>query len=330
AIAAVTVGLSLERLVSTPDRWGGSAELDVAEVLDDDLDRLAADPRVVALAEALSGSVEIDGERTPASAYRVWKGDVGPTVLAGRLPARVDEVCVGIRFAERHGLRVDDTLVVTAGDGPPRRLRVVGVGVVPSLDDGTRLSGGVVLHPDAIGTLAASEGFREGQLRVAPGTLDDLTADLGRDREIYPRGLPPEITVLDGLRPVPVAVATVLAIAVVLVLVHALRGARRRLRRDLAVLRALGVTAAGQAAVLAVVALRVVVPAVLLGVPLGYGVGRIVWHEVATGSGVGGDASLPAWVALLGALAVFVLAVGLTVPGRRTGRGGIAATLRVE
>ncbi|SHN46520.1 FtsX-like permease family protein [Cryptosporangium aurantiacum] len=328
AVAALTVGLSLDRLVSTPDRWGGSADLVVSDVLDEDLVRFRADPRVVGLAEALSGSVLIDGERVEAYAHRSWKGSVGPTVVDGRLPATVDEVCLGVRFAERHGLRVADTLTVTARDGTTRRLRVVGVGVGASLGDGSRLGGGVLLHPDTIGTVVLSEGYREGHLRVAPGALDDLVDDLGADREIYPRELPPEIGVLDGLRVVPSAVAAVMALAVVLVLLHALRGARRRSRRNLAVLGALGFTAAGQATVLAIVALRIALPAVLVGVPVGYGAGRIVWHEVATGSGVGGDAWLPVRIAVAGAVAVLGLAVVLAVAGRRTGRDRSARYLR--
>jgi len=326
AVAALTFDLSLDRLISTPGRWGGTADLIVADPLDGDLARLRADPRVTAVTEVSSGWVTLDGERVEAYAYRAVTGPVGATVVAGRLPADAGEVCVGVRLAERRGLRVGDAVTARAPDGSRRRLRIVGIGVGSHYDASNRLGAGVLLHPDAMGPVAASGEYRQAQIRAAPGATDDLVAAWGRDREVYPRELPPEIEVLRGLRPVSAVVAAVMAAAVVLVLLHTLRSGRRRARRDLAVLRALGVTGPGRWVVLAVVALRAVVPAVLAGVPLGFGVGRAVWHEVATGSGVGGDASLPVWVAVACAVAVPVVAVAVTVPGRLPVRPGSRGT----
>jgi putative ABC transport system permease protein len=70
---------------------------------------------------------------------------------------------------------------------------------------------------------------------------------------------------------------------------------------------------------------------VLVGVPLGLGVARVVWAEVATSTGVGGDVAVP--VALVAALGPLLLAGALAVtavPAARAVRTPPAAALAGE
>jgi ABC-type lipoprotein release transport system permease subunit len=80
-----------------------------------------------------------------------------------------------------------------------------------------------------------------------------------------------------------------------------------------------------------VAAAATVLPAVLIGVPLGLGVARVVWWEVATSTGVGGDVAVP--VALLLGIIGLVLAgalVATVIPARRAVRTPPAAVLAGE
>ena len=69
----------------------------------------------------------------------------------------------------------------------------------------------------------------------------------------------------------------------------------------------------------------------LLGVPLGLGLGRLLWHETADAIGVAGDVDVPvaALVALVpGALALAVLVA--VVPSVRAARVRPAEVLRAD
>jgi putative ABC transport system permease protein len=57
-------------------------------------------------------------------------------------------------------------------------------------------------------------------------------------------------------------------------------------------------------------ATALVVPALVIGLPVGVGTGRLVWHEVAVGAGVGGDALVPAgWLTTIVVAALLVACV---------------------
>jgi len=110
-----------------------------------------------------------------------------------------------------------------------------------------------------------------------------------------------------------------------------LLAAGRRHGRDLAVLTVLGATPGQVRATLAVAALATVLPAVLVGVPVGLGVARIVWWEVATSTGVGGDVAVPvmALVAIGPGLLVGAL-LAAALPAARAVRTPPAAVLAGE
>ena len=114
-------------------------------------------------------------------------------------------------------------------------------------------------------------------------------------------------------------------------MVHVLLAAGRRHGRDLAVLAVLGATPGQVRATLAVAAAATVLPAVLVGVPVGLGVARVVWWEVATSTGVGGDVAVP--VALIAGIGLMLLAGALlatVVPAGRAVRTPPAAVLAGE
>ena len=149
--------------------------------------------------------------------------------------------------------------------------------------------------------------------------------------EVHGTPTPPEIRNLGDLLMLPEVLAFVLAAVGAAAVVHVLLATGRRHRRDLAVLTALGATPGQVRATLAVAALATVLPAVVVGVPVGLGVARVVWWEVATSTGVGGDVAVPVALLLMigpGLVAGSLLAAA--IPAARAVRTPPAAVLAAE
>lgn len=310
-IAALAFGASLDRLVTTPERYGALADVIVVTPKDADLARLRADSRVAAFDLAFEGQVPLGDALITATAFDPQLASVGTTVVEGRLPATPDEVALGPRLAEQLELGVRDELVLGGrGGGHTVRLRIVGLAVLQPDNVGERLGMAAVLHPNALLRLASTPPYRVAQVRTVPGSAEALAADLERDLEIHRREPPAEVQTLHDIRMLPPALALLLGAGSAAVAVHGFRATRRRSTRQRALLRALGFTTGQIRTALAVMVGAVVVPALALGIPLGLALARLTWWEVASASAVAGDAKLPgatllaaATVALLGALA---------------------------
>jgi ABC-type lipoprotein release transport system permease subunit len=117
-------------------------------------------------------------------------------------------------------------------------------------------------------------------------------------------------------------------LAALVVAYTVITGARRH-RRDLAVLRAVGLERSGlrhalmwQGALLAGVILAI-------GLPLGLAVGVRVWRGVADGIGIDHAPSTPAWL-FLPAAGIVLAALLATVWVSRLRRGALVNALRAE
>jgi ABC-type lipoprotein release transport system permease subunit len=127
----------------------------------------------------------------------------------------------------------------------------------------------------------------------------------------------------------PEILALVLAAVAGAGLGHTLITTCRRHAHDVAVLAVLGGTPGQLRASLGVMAAATVLPALLLGVPLGVALARVLWWQVATGIGVAGDVALPSGLLLAIGPAVLLgaLLVAL-VPAERAARTPPATALR--
>ncbi len=331
AVAALTFGASLERLVTTPERYGSLADVIVVDPKEADLARLRADPRVVAFDQVLLGQVRFGEALIGATAFDPQLASVGTTVIEGHLPAAPDEVALGPRLAEQLGLRVGGELALgDRGGGHTTRLRIVGLATPQPSDDGERLGTVAVLHPNALLRMAPTPPYREAHVRAAPGSAEALAADLERDLEIYRRAQPPEVQTLHDIRDVPGVLAFLLTAGSAAGAVHGFRATRRRSIRQRALLRALGFTTGQIRTALAVMVGAIVVPALALGVSLGLALARLAWWEVASASAVAGDAKVLG-VALLTAATVAVLgALAWAITPRRDDSKPIGKVLRAE
>lgn len=331
AVAALTFGASLDRLVMTPERYGSVADVIVAGPKESDLAHLRADPRVAAVDLVLDGQVRLGDALIAAIAFDPRLASVGTTVVEGRLPATPDEVALGPRLAEQLGLAVGDELAVGGRDGGSDvRMRIVGLATPQPSDVGVRLGMAVVLHPEALLRLAPTPPYRVAHVGAIPGSAEVLAADLEGDLEIYRRTQPPEMQTLRDIGKLPDVLALLLAAGSAAVVVHGFRATLRRSTRQRALLRALGFTAGQIRTALAVMVGAVVIPALALGVPLGLALARLAWWEVASASAVAGDVKVPGVVLLATATVALVGALAWAVTPRRADSEPIGMVLRAE
>ncbi len=331
-VATAAFGASLQRLADTPARYGAAADLSVVDARDSDIKTLVADPRVAALDRVSSVSVTLGNESAPRTVVAVEhrKGDLPVEVVVGTPPSGRYEIALGPRAANRLGVGVGDFLTVTPPGATPTVLLVTGIVVVQAGGQGSLGEVGLVT-PLQLRDLASSEPVVSAEILAAPGQAESLTAELSSRWEVYRTGMPNEVRNLAEVLSLPKLLALVLAAVAVAGLVHAVLGTGRRHRRDLAVLAVLGATPWEVRATLAVAAAATVLPAVVVGLPLGLGLARVLWWQTATGVGVGGDLDVPvAMLVALGPLMLLSALLASVIPAVRTRRVPPAAVLAGE
>lgn len=324
-VAGATFGASLTRLETTPERWGWAGDLAVVDTTDEIQAELLADPRIGALTDIRATAVLLDGTVVPASSFEPITGSMGWTIIEGRALGADSEIVVGTKTASRLGLEVGDTVDVGG-----ENLRLVGLGVGPDVA-GDGLGTGVLLTHGTLREHAVRQDFREALLHAAPGVSPaDLAAELGERYEIEVRSPPAAVRDLAELGNLPELLGAFLCVLGAVALVHALVLTRTRRAGDLAVLQALGSTPRQAAAALVAMAATTAAIAVAVGLPLGWATARLVWGEVARGTGVAPDVVVPASVWLVAPATVAVAALLALVPAMAVLRSRPAALLRAE
>src|SRR5205814_9707787 len=163
-----------------------------------------------------------------------------------------------------------------------------------------------------------------------PAVVRQMTVLTGRGGFSGP-AVPVEVQRLTQIDQLPWILAGLLGLLATVAVGHALVTSVRRRCRDLAVLKTLGfervqvrATVAWQATTLAVIGL-------VVGIPLGVVVGKVIWGAVADNLGVSNAASVPVVVALVSLPAAVLLAnVIAALPAGAAARTLPAAVLRSE
>ncbi len=342
--ASLVFGASLNHLVRTPGlsgwNWdlmgfpnGGPNVAAASAKLDGYLD---GSPQVQGYAVGIVDSVRIGGAGVQTLALESRKGEVGPSVVEGRLAKGAGEIMLGRETAQKLGVGIGDSVEVTGSAGP-RRMRVVGRLVMPPLFYSTARPGqGAAL------SLAGAARVIEGPVdayavfvRLVPGVKQaSFVAEMKRRVGpvfIVPHQESQQIHTLGGAGSAPVVLAAVVALMAAATLGHTLITSIRRRRLDLAILKTLGFsrrqvssTVAWQATALAVVAL-------LIGIPLGVFTGRWAWILFADRLGVVRSPVVPVAAVLMAVPATIVVANLLAVvPGRIASRLKAGPVLRSE
>ncbi len=287
-----------------------------------------------------------------------WPGMV---LTAGQPPTSGTDVVLAPTTARALRAGVGSTVTFagqagTAGDTRTRTLRVTGLGFVPQTpyneyDSGAwvapagyqALFGGYNLNWDLLITLrrGADPGTVIPRLHRAleaaatsPAVLAQMRATgMGTTQNLFlsRAAQPQRIEQIRDIRVLPLMLGVFLALLAAGVLGHALTTTMRRRCRDVAALRAVGMTrrqsamiALTQATVLAIVGLA-------LGVPLGTALGRVLWRAVADSTPLAYRPPVAVLALALVAPAVLLAVNLIAAPAaRRTVRLRIADVLRSE
>lgn len=281
-VSASVYTASLDRLINSPSLFGSDYDVvlfpaDEAEPGHEfghiDLD----DPTIEAAAVARVAQVEVAGDTLEALVIDRVRGSAGGTVLRGRAPQGDEEVALGPATAKRLALETGDEMTITGARERP--MRIVGETVLPLMGQGAY--GDVMwLTPGAAERLGVEPYEPRLLLKLADGvTQDDLGAAIGDGGDAVP--LPDDVSNLDGVGQIPLALAIFGALLSGAVLALALVGIVRRRRHDLAILRTLGLRPRQIRGSVLAAALLMVVPGAVIGIAGGVVLGRAYWSTVS-------------------------------------------------
>jgi hypothetical protein len=356
-VGVAVVGENLQRLVDTPARWGTPWDVAVrtgalvpedpeaVTPLQPDREALLANDDIEAAAAVIhDDQITVNGVEAISVTFGAVKGVITPTVIEGREPRADDEIALARDTLSDIGVDVGSSVNVSSRSNKRARYRVVGVIAFPTIGEPSPVATGASFT--AKGGDRLRLGFRDSDDTGAPYVVirwaqgvdqRKALARLGVTEEAGFEGAavrptkPPEVNGLDDVRRFPLFVAAALILLGVIATTHALIVTVRRRRLELGVLSALGFTPAQRRTVVLAQATTIAVLALIVGIPLGAVVGRVVWSGIAGSMGLATDATFPLLVLAIGTLG-FVVALNLIAgfPAHTARRLRAAAALRSE
>jgi hypothetical protein len=348
-VGALTIDHGLNDALTHPLRAGVSWDATVTPLQTDltqtgvskgRVDSIAAVPGVDAAAVVSNLVSTVNGAGVPIYSVEQDAGSVQLVPTAGRGPRSDNEAAVGPATAKQLHIAIGDTIVVGS---LKRRVRVVGQALFPT-DVHSSFDEGLWLTPAELNSIEppVPPGDYTGPARVVavrfrPGANDGDTLALLTKTEgnnttgITPADVPPELINLRNVRPLPRLLAGFLALLAVVAVGHVLSTSVRRRRRDFAILRSLGMTRRNVRTIVNMHGSAIGIAGLIVGIPLGLAVGRIVWHMVTNRVPL----EFVAPLALIALVVVVPITIGVVnllalLPARRAGRLHPATELRTE
>jgi ABC-type lipoprotein release transport system permease subunit len=344
AVAALMVSASISRLQTDPSLIGqGQGRVidsgESVDVYDRALPLLENDRRVAMLAGVhLIFGISVGRTRDlPVLAYDIKRGDLGASVVSGRIAHRSNEVALGPATLDQLGKSVGDH-VELRGETGAVSFRIVGVVLFPEGDFDH--ASGIALTASGADRLVG-DSHNAGALHQIVFDWADGTDTRAADQQLSASGLqvltndnalkPASVTNLGQVTTLPRYLAAFLAIMSLATLGHALSVSVRRRSREIATMRALGMTPRASGAVVVSHAVTLAGIAIVVGVPVGLAIGTRIWRPIAEGAHVVVRSVTPgSWIAMH-VLAIVIATCLLTaVPAWRAIRLRAADTLRDE
>ena len=365
---AVVFGASLNGLITHPAQYGWNwgvliqAEGGYGNWTPGALAKLIdGQPEVTGWSELGFSSVPLGrgGTIVPILGVQRHSGAVEPPTTSGHSINGSGQIELGTVTMRQLGVHVGQT--IPAGAGPHRTwLTVVGTVTLPSFgvarSDHVSLGRGAMMSEDELLTVlgVTSAEMKQAQVSsqaapsavaidLAPGTTGSQRARLvSRITSANPDGTPGGTYQLTQFKAAaienasqmggqPLALALGLAAAAVLSLAVTVLADVRRRRRELALLKALGMTRRQVRAIVAWQTSITLGIAVLIGIPLGIVAGRLAWRAFAGSLGVAPVTVVPVLIAVVGAAALLIAGNVLTsAPGAIAARTSPSIALRAE
>jgi ABC-type antimicrobial peptide transport system permease subunit len=363
--AAAIFGASLIGLVSTPHRYGENWDQELntgfqGVSLAFAAKALKAEPLITDYAAGDTGQLSIGQVTVPAIGIDPVRGGGYLTLLAGREPSGPGEIALGRQTMHTLHRTIGQTVQVAVswatgaqGSAARRTMRIVGEAVfpdfgLPGLSD-TDLGTGALVSAALLSTPAPATGcsahvtcYDFFLLRYPQGTDTGVTAATLRKAAaaagcpisactVTSDQRPGDITNFAAIRDTPLVLGAVLAVLAIGTLAHVLLTSVRRRRRDLAVLKTLGLSRAQVQRIVAWQATALAAAALLIGLPLGVLAGRWAWVVFANAAGVSGTPVVQVPLILAAVPGTLLLAVIISAwPGWNAARLRPAAVLRTE
>jgi hypothetical protein len=365
-VIAVVFGTSLTGLTTHPARFGWNwnvliqAEGGYGNWYPATMNRLIEGHRDVTGWSSFGfGQLPVDGTVIPVLGLQHNRGSVEPPTTSGAPLTSNGQIELGSVTLRQLGKHVGDT--VLAGVRPYRqRLRIVGTVTLPSfgvaltehvsLGRGAMLSEHDLLRAQGLSTAPPTSDNTESQadpsavaIDLAPGTSAAQRARLVHWITSHnPDGTPGGTYELTRYRAAaienasqmggqPLLLALGLAAAALLSLALTVLSSVRRRRRELALLKALGMIRRQIRAVVAWQTTLTLTVAVVVGAPLGVAGGRWAWHAFASSLGVVPVTVVPALLLVAGAAVLLAIGNVLTAgPATVAARTPPAGALRAE
>ncbi|MEP7178689.1 MAG: FtsX-like permease family protein [Pseudonocardiales bacterium] len=346
-LAAFTFAAGVSDAARHPERFGRSYQLEVVfgfgghdfSPAKPVLLALAADPDVVGVTNLRVGAGTSGAVTVVTNSYDPVGKPVPIVLTDGAIPAEDNEVVLAPSTARDLGVTVGSSIPMS-GDRGTRVLHVVGVGYgvqssTTSYDSGAWVTAGA--YDRIFG------GFKEhgGLLAVRPGTEPTrLIARLQRAGArveggggplIIPAFVPVQVREIDDVQVLPLVLGGLLILIAVAAVGQTLLVTLRSRKRDVAILRVLGMTPGQSRSVVMAQSLVYVVTGLLVGIPVGLAAGRALWRVAADIMPLQYEPPVPVWALLLVVPAGLLGAVLLSgAPGHRAARLRLADVLRAE
>jgi ABC-type antimicrobial peptide transport system permease subunit len=334
-VGTLTFGANLTRLVTTPQLYGQTWQAAINtqfNPLPSSLIRSSVNQAgVVAWSVGDIGTVDVMSSHVPTIGLSRGGGPlVGPALVSGRLPTRSDEIALGVSVLRSSHRQVGQYLEARV-NGAPRKMHIVGQAVFPAFDQGSFTStdlgfGAVVVAADLLQpgqSISDSSVFV--LVRFAPGSHEarEVRA-FGRATAHYCSGVqqsscfvtqqtPFDVGNYARIEDVPEVLALVLAVLGVGVLAQLMVVWVQRRRRDIAVLKTVGLLRRQVLSLVAWQAATFATLSLLGGIPLGILAGRGAWALFANELGIVSSPILPGAGILLCIPAVLVIAMIVAV-----------------
>ncbi len=364
-VTAVVFNASLSGLASHPARYGWNwdlviqAEAGYGNFNPGTMEKLlAGQPSVTAWSEFSFAQLPVDGQVVPALGLQRQLGSVQPPTTSGQALSGPDQIELGSVTLRQLGKKVGDRVQIGV-PGHQRTVVVAGIVTMPSFGVGAAdhpsLGRGAMTTMATLQAAMGQAGPRPtvsqaipvlpsaAVIDLAPGiTPAQRAALVSRITSANPDGTPGGTYELRSARAStvvnaeqmggqPLALAVGMAVAAVLSLILTVLSLVRRRRRELALLKVLGMTRRQLWAVIAWQTTLTLLIAVVAGGVLGLVCGRLAWHAFAGSLGIVPvvEVSVPALIAGLLAL-VLAGNVLAAVPAAVAARTRAAASLRAE
>jgi putative ABC transport system permease protein len=336
--ATVVFAASLTHLTTTPALYGSDYQLSFSNSNGGPGDptswtaNLLHDPSITAVMVAATDEVSINGHDVVALAGRAVRGPMLLSTVDGRLPTGDQGIALGVTTLHEVGAHVGSVVRVTVqrptGSARTVPFRVVGTASFPSDAGGGGLGTGSAFTmagylnavcPPGRDLSTCTQSFESSQDLVVlaraisgPKGEADIARYVAQDDATRPI-IPTSLVNFGEAVNFPLILGCVLAMFGVATLLHLLVVSVVRRRREMGLLKALGFVNVQVGATVLWQATTVALVGLVIGVPLGIVVGRVVWNAFATNLGAVPVATVPGLTVAALVVAVLVVANALAV-----------------